>query len=188
MFAHPEPESLTAHLLERTLKGLKDGGREFRLLDLYAEEFEPSMAETEWQLHRADASEKPWTTHHADHLRWADTIIWIYPTWWSGPPAILKGWVDRIWTNGIAYTHTDKGLEPGVLRNIRRMDVVTTHGASKLVNMLEGEAGKKMIRRGLRALCHPRCQTRWLALYGVDTISPAKVTAFAERVERTYSR
>ncbi len=67
------------------------------------------------------------------------------------------------------------------------MDVVTTHGASKLVNILEGEAGKRMIRRGLRALCHPACRTRWIALYGVDRAARSRLEAFADRVERIYS-
>ena len=59
------------------------------------------------------------------------------------------------------------------LRNVRRLVAVTTHGSSKLVNMLEGEVGKHTIGRTLRAVCHPLARTTWLAMYGVDTATAA---------------
>ena len=185
--AHPNPDSFSAHLASRVVTGLTRVGEDHEIIDLYADGFDPVMSEREWKLHRSDAEDKDWLGRHAKALADAHAIVWVYPTWWSGPPAMMKGWVDRIWTNGVAYTHTDAGLEPGPLHHVRRMDVVTTHGASKLVNVLEGEAGKRMIRRGLRALCHPACRTRWIALYGVDRAARSRLEAFADRVERIYS-
>lgn len=185
--SHPDPGSFSAHLTARVTTGLTRAGTDHEVIDLYADGFDPVMSEREWKLHRAGADEKDWLGDHAPALARARSIVWVYPTWWSGPPAIMKGWIDRIWTNGVAYTHTESGLEPGLLHHVRRMDVVTTHGSSRLVNVLEGEAGKLMIRRGLRALCHPTCRTRWIALYGVDRARRSRLEAFADRVERIYS-
>lgn len=186
--AHPDPTSFSAHLASVVADGLTAGAHEHRTIDLYTEGFEAALSETEWKLHRATADHKPWTVEHGRLLAWADTIVWVYPTWWSGPPAILKGWIDRVWTNGVAYHHTEDGLIPGPLTHVKSMHIVTTHGSSRLVNMLEGDVGKKMIRRTLRSLCGIRCRTRWLAMYDLDRSTPADRDRFAEKVGRELSR
>ena len=61
---------------------------------------------------------------------------------------------------------------------------ITTHGSSKLVNALEGEVGKRMVTRTLRAVCHPLARTSWIALYGIDTATDAQKAAFLDRVGR----
>jgi len=185
--AHPDPDSFSAHLAATVRTALDGAGHDHRTIDLYQEGFRAAMSEAEWRLHRATADHKPWTDDHADLLAWCDTIVWVYPTWWSGPPAILKGWVDRVWTNGVAYDHTDGGLVPGPLTHVRSMVVVTTHGSSRLVNMLEGDVGKKMIRRTLRALCGLRCRTTWLAMYRIDQSTARDRAKFIERVEKSMS-
>ena len=70
------------------------------------------------------------------------------------------------------------------LHNVRRIVAITTHGSSKLVNALEGEAGKRMVTRTLRAVCHPLARTTWIAMYGVDTSSDADRRAFLDRIDR----
>ena len=87
--------------------------------------------------------------------------------------------------NGVAYE-----LPPGrnrirpLLQHIRRIVVVTTHGSSKWVNAVQGEGGKRVAFRSLRVLCSPRCRTNWLALYGADTCTQARRTAFLDHVEK----
>jgi putative NADPH-quinone reductase len=94
-----------------------------------------------------------------------------------------------VWVEGVAYT-----LPPGaarvrpLLRNLRRLVVVTTHGSPKRINVVEGEPGKHLVGRQLRALCHPLARTRWLALYGMDTAAEAERRAFLARVERRLAR
>ena len=66
---------------------------------------------------------------YADDLRWAQALVFVYPTWWSGQPAMLKGWIDRVWVAGVAWE-----LPPGadmlkqLLTNVRRIVVVTNNG------------------------------------------------------------
>ena len=74
------------------------------------------------------------------------------------------------------------------LHNVRRLVAITTHGSSKVVNALEGEVGKRMVTRTLRAVCHPLARTTWLAMYGVDTSTEAQRHAFLDRVERKLKR
>ncbi|MDP9463882.1 MAG: NAD(P)H-dependent oxidoreductase, partial [Actinomycetota bacterium] len=131
----------------------------------------------------------PALQRHADDLRWCDALVLVYPTWWSGQPAMLKGWIDRVWANGVAWTMSSSGptganrLRP-LLRNVRRIVVVTTHGSSKLINSLQGEGGKRVVTRALRSLCSRRCRTTWVAMYGVDRSTAEDRGKFLDRVER----
>ena len=126
---------------------------------------------------------------YAANLQWCEALVLVYPTWWSGQPAMLKGWIDRVWVNGVAWTLPEGAnrLQPG-LHNIRRLVAVTTHGSPKWINMVEGEGGKRTVTRSLRTMCHPRARTTWLAMYGIDTATDAQRTGFLDRVERRLTR
>jgi putative NADPH-quinone reductase len=136
----------------------------------------------------AEPGVAPELQRHADDLRWAEMLVLVYPTWWSGQPAMLKGWMDRVWVAGVAWDLPEGAarLRPG-LRNVRRIVVVTTHGSSKLMNALEGETGKRTAFRSLRGMCSRRTRTTWCAFYGNDTATDADRTAFLDRVERTMT-
>jgi NAD(P)H dehydrogenase (quinone) len=193
VFCHPTHESLTGAALERTLRGLTSGGHEIRLTDLYAEGFRPefSRADREAHLvdHTVDPSSRPEIVEFADNLRWCDTLVLVYPTWWAGQPAMLKGWFDRVLVRGVAWD-----LPPGTnriragLKNVRTIVAVTSHGSSKLVNTIEGESGKHLLGRSLRATCGLRCRTKWFALYNVDRSTPEDREQFLDSVERRAAR
>jgi putative NADPH-quinone reductase len=159
-----------------------------RVTDLYAEHFDPAFSATEHDRHLEPGTD-PSIASHADDLRWCDTIVLVYPTWWGGQPAMLKGWIDRVWACGVAWELPEGAnrLRPR-LRNVRRLVAVTTHGSSKLVNAIEGEGGKRTLTRALRVLCHPLCRTKWLALYRIDTATAEQRAQFLERVDRELSR
>ena len=180
IYCHPNPNSFVAAARDRALAGLATAGHEVRLSDLYADGFEPVMSADERRTHKEPgvADElKP----YADDLAWAEALVLIYPTWWSGQPAMLKGWIDRVWVHEGDRTPTPR------LRNIRRIVVVTTHGSSKLINALEGESGKRTVTRSIRAMCSRRTRTTWCAMYGIDTRDASERAAFLDRVERTLS-
>ena len=113
----------------------------------------------------------------------------VYPTWWSGQPAMLKGWIDRVWACGVAWELPDGAsiIRP-LLTNIRRIAIVTTHGSSKWVNALEGESGKRTAFRSIRAACSRRMHTSWTAIYGLDRADDTKRSAWLDRVEQRFSR
>ena len=188
VYCHPNPNSFTASLRDRAMAALRAGGHDVRLTDLYADGFDPTMSCDERRTHK-DPGIAADLQHHADDLRWAQALVLVYPTWWSGQPAMLKGWIDRVWVAGVAWE-----LPPGakvvrpLLRNIRRIVVVTGHGSSKFVNALEGEAGKRTVTRSLRAMCSRRARTRWCAIYGLDGASDEARERFLAKVERRMSR
>lgn len=187
--AHPVAESYSNHLRDRVVAGLRGAGHDVRVTDLYAAGFEARLSLDEWRAHRVDAATKATLASHADDLRWARGLVLVYPTWWSGPPAIVKGWIDRVWIEGVAYTLPEGSARVRAnLRHIRRVAVVTTHGSSRWVNALEGQVGRLLVLRALRALCHPLARRRWLALYKMDRTDATTRARFAARVELAMTR
>jgi len=183
VFCHPLPDSFVAEAHRRALAGLATTDAEVRSTDLYAEGFRPEFSAAEHRTHLEPGVGDD-IASHADDLTWCDTMVLVYPTWWSGQPAMMKGWIDRVWASGVAWDLPDGAnrLRPQ-LHDIRRIVAVTTHGSSKLVNSLQGEGGKRTLSRSLRAMCSRRTRTTWIALYGIDTCSDARRVEFLERVE-----
>jgi len=189
VYAHPVDGSFCSALRDRVLASLTDAGHEVDLLDLYAEGFQPALSAAEHALHHSGPETKPAIAGHAARLSSAEALVFIYPTWFGSQPAILKGWFDRVWGEGVAYTLPEghNRVRP-LLRKIRRLVVVATHGSSKLVNALQGEPGKRVILRGMRSLCHPRARGRWVGLYGVDRSTRRQRARMLNRVESIVSR
>ena len=188
VYCHPSSESFVAELRNRVVAALIAGGAEVRLTDLYSDDFDPAFSADERADHLEPGTD-PSIASYADDLQWCDTLVLVYPTWWSGQPAMLKGWMDRVWVSGVAWTLPDGAnrLRPG-LRNVRRLVAVTTHGSSKFINSVEGESGKRTLTRSLRTMCHPLARTTWLAMYGIDNASGDQRRAFLDRVERRLTR
>ena len=190
VFAHPRPDSFIGAVAERAVTALRGAGHEVRTQDLYAEQFDPAVSKLEWRslTGKTDEPSLGLETSVAN-LRWCEALVFVYPTWFGAQPAILKGWFDRVWVAGVAYRLPANGgfLRP-MLRNVRAITVLTSHGSPKRINMLQGEPGKRVILRGLRTLCHPLCRTRWLAFYGNDLASHADRTAFLATVSRKMAR
>ena len=189
VFAHPVADSFVGAARARAHGVLVDAGHAVDVIDLNAECFDPVLRAAEWENHDGHAGIAPDVQAHVAKLRWADTLVFVYPTWFGAQPSILKGWFDRVWVEGVAYRLPAGGghLRPK-LRNIRRIAVITSHGSGKLMNMVTGEPGKRVILRGLRTVCHPLTRTRWIAFYGNDTAKPTDRSAFLDRVASSMAK
>lgn len=104
VLAHPRGDSLSAQVAERTRRRLEAAGGSVDLLDLYAEGFDPRLTpvdEPDWQDREKRYS--PEVHEHMRRIEAADTVLVVFPVWWFAPPAIVKGWIDRVWNYGFAY-------------------------------------------------------------------------------------
>ncbi|MGW7413588.1 NAD(P)H oxidoreductase [Streptomyces sp. NPDC054863] len=102
--AHPRTDSLTGRAAARARTRLEAAGHTVDLLDLHAEDFDPRMTvadEPDWSDPHKTYS--PEVHAHMRRIEAADTIVAVFPLWWYGVPAILKGWIDRTWNHGFAY-------------------------------------------------------------------------------------
>jgi len=188
--AHPSADSYCHHLASRAVTGLLAAGHDVELLDLYDDGFRVAMSAEERDAYHGEAPIRdPLVARYAEVVQRAGALVFVYPTWWSGQPAMLKGWIDRVWVAGVAWEMRPGAarISPG-LRNIRRIVGVTTHGSSKFVNALEGESGKRTMSRVMRAMCARRTRTTWCALYGVDRCDESARMRFLDRVEKTTAK
>ncbi|MBB3612137.1 NAD(P)H-dependent oxidoreductase [Rhizobium sp. BK602] len=161
VFAHPEPRSLNGALRDVAVKELQAQGHEVRVSDLYADGWKSEIDRADFPSLAADARLMPVAASRnafgtdtltddvkaeIEKLLWADVLILQFPLWWFSMPAILKGWVDRVFAFGFAYgvgEHSDKRwgdrYGEGTLVGKRAMLIVTAggweaHYASRGVN------------------------------------------------------
>lgn len=191
--AHPTNESFVGTLRSAVLEELVQNNHEIRHHDLYAEEFNPVFSSYERLNHVGDIEEKlqnlPDLRTHVKDIQWAEALVLVYPTWWSGQPAILKGWIDRVLMNEVAWVLPEGAnrIRP-LLTNIRKIVVVTTHGSTKFVNALEGESGKRTAFRSIRLMFNKRTRCHWIGLYALDHIPHEKRGALVTNVRRRIRR
>lgn len=185
VYSHPVETSYCAALCARASDSLRTAGHEVRLLDLYAEGFDPVLSRQERLDYHTPGDNERLVRAHLDAVQWAETLIFIYPTWWYGLPAMLKGWLDRVWIPYVTFTLPENN-EPirGLMDNIVRIVGISTAGASRLWLAFVGNPGRRTITRGVRALCHPRCRTLWLGHYNIDRSTARSREAFLNRVAR----
>ncbi len=116
ILAHPNPKSFNAAIAQTAIQTLEEGGHEVIFHDLYREEFDPVLPAGE--LNKDDSLPAVIQQHSAE-LAAAEGIIIIHPSWWGQPPAMLKGWIDRVFRLEVAYHlrgDVGKGNPQGLLR------------------------------------------------------------------------
>ncbi|MDU8942976.1 NAD(P)H-dependent oxidoreductase [Ovoidimarina sediminis] len=189
VYCHPNPTSYTAAVRDRVIDRLEAVGAEIRLRDLYRDGFDPRLKPEELVSYADEACNTAGVAEHVADLRWCDTLIFIYPTWWYGLPAVLKGWLDRVLVPGVAFQMPDENgdIKPA-LTHITRLAVFTTCGASRWLTFLIGAPGRKTILRGVRLLCAKGCKTSFSAHYRMDSATPESLTAHLDRVGRAVDR
>jgi NAD(P)H dehydrogenase (quinone) len=190
VFAHPDPDGFGAAVRTAAVAGLERGGHEVVLVDLYAEGFQAAMTgEERLHYHARTPVGDPQVAAHAALVRQAEALVFVYPTWWSGVPAILKGWLERVFGDGVAFTmHPETGKVLPALTRVRVIVGVTTYGSPRWSRLLTGDAGRRTLHRALWLCCPRRTRRVWLGLGGVDGRPDADRRGFLERVERRLAR
>ncbi|MEO5902206.1 MAG: NAD(P)H-dependent oxidoreductase, partial [Ilumatobacteraceae bacterium] len=118
----------------------------------------------------------------------ADTLIFVYPTWWSTMPAILKGWLERVMVPGVGFVFDASGrVRPG-LTHVRRLVGISTYGSPHWYVRLVNDNGRRTISRALRMSTGWRTRTTWLPLYGVDATTIQQRDAFVAGVASAVGR
>ncbi|MGB3408696.1 MAG: NAD(P)H-dependent oxidoreductase [Jannaschia sp.] len=189
VFCHPKEDSFSAAVLREVTARLDTAGAEHRVRDLYRSNFTPVLTGQDLDVYLDEAANIEPVAQHVADLRWADTLIFVYPTWWYGLPAMLKGWLDRVLVPGVAFMMPQDGedIRPG-LTNITRMGVFTTCGASWWLTQVIGAPGKRTLTRGVRAICGRRCRTFYAAHHLMDSSTPDSRAAHLARVGRVVER
>jgi putative NADPH-quinone reductase len=181
--AHPLGESLSARLAGVGEAEARALGWQVTVRDLYKESFDPRLSEGE-RASYYDAFKGEAVAAEEAELAATEVLILVFPTWWFGFPAILKGWFDRVWAPGTAFDHApDGGAMRPRLHGLRAVLAVTTLGSPPWVDWL---VLRRPLRRVLRwaivAPCAPRAKVRWRALYRAEAVAAARLDVFEAKV------
>jgi len=184
LYAHPVETSFSAAIHQSALKALRSSGHTIDDCDLYAEGFNPVLSRQE-RLDYHDLRVN--TTHvagYVDRLRRAEALVLCFPIWSFGPPAILKGFFDRILIPGVAFSLNDQGDIKANLQQIRKLAGIVTYGQTRLASVFMGDPPRKYISRALKWCGHPRASVTYLAHYNMNKSTDQTRGRFLDRVER----
>lgn len=190
VFCHPDPQSFNAAILDVVLQKLQARGAEVRVADLYARSFAPALTRDELRAYLDCPANQVPVEEDVTNIRWCDTLIFVYPTWWYGLPAMLKGWLDRTLLPDVAFLMPDaanRTIRPG-LRHITRLGVFTTGGASRWLTWFIGAPGKRTLMRGVGLLCKPGKRTAFAMHYLMVSSTPDSRARHLTRVARQMDR
>lgn len=186
VLAHPVDGSLNAALARAAADEITRAGHDLRVRNLYEAGFPPALTTAERQSYYGHFDRSA-VIAETDELQWAEALILVFPTWWFGPPAILKGWFDRVWAPGLAYDHApDMGAIRPRLLQLRQTLVVTTLGSPWWVDwFVLGRPVRKVLKRAILGLCAPKSGFRYLPFYSCEKKSAAEVAGMEARVRDT---
>ncbi|HEA30847.1 MAG TPA: flavodoxin family protein [Leeuwenhoekiella sp.] len=128
IYAHPNYSSLNGQLKNSLIDNLLDQREEVELRDLYQLNFNPVLSLNDAEGQRIGKVEND-VEKEQEFIRWADCITFIHPIWWTGLPAIMKGYIDRVFSYGFAYQY-QQGVQQGLLAG-KHTVIINTHGKSK---------------------------------------------------------
>lgn len=127
IYAHPNQESLNGIFKDALQQHLLQEGNEVIVRDLYALDFNPVLSLQDMEGQRKGQVSDD-VRLEQEFISWADHVTFIHPIWWTGMPAIIKGYIDRVFSYGFAYRY-DQGVQKGLLEG-KKAVIINTHGKS----------------------------------------------------------
>jgi NAD(P)H dehydrogenase (quinone) len=188
VYCHPLPESFHAAVRARALKALGEAGHSVDLLDLYAEKFDPILSE-EGRRHYHDTSRnRIGLENYIARLTSAEALVLQFPTWCFGPPAMLKGFFDRLIMPGIAFDISDPAHVQPALRNIKHIVGIVTYGRPRYMAFWMSDPPRKIVKRYVRWFTGGVARADYYALYHMNVATDIQRAAFIDRVDRGMRR
>jgi NAD(P)H dehydrogenase (quinone) len=188
LYSQPLADSYHAGIRAPALNALKTAGHSIDLLDLYAESFQPVLTEDERRHYFESPRNQVGLEGYVARLRSAEALVVQFPTWCFGPPAMLKGFFDRLMIPGVAYDMSGSAGARPTLVNIRKIVGIVTYGQTWTAAFWMGDPPRKTVTRFLPWFTVGKAKTEVYALYGVDNSTDAQRRAFIARVEKAMRR
>jgi NAD(P)H dehydrogenase (quinone) len=185
VLAHPSPDSFAAALYRDVCATLAERGYSVEDCDLYVEEFDPVLPRVTYRNYLDASANRAGVEPYVDALLRADALVFVFPVWHDGPPAILKGYFDRVFLRGVVFE-----IEGGVflprLHNVRRLAAIVLYGADRERTRRVGDLPRRFVRHNLHPLVAPDAPLDYHAAYGLDHADAAAREAFREKVRRSF--
>jgi putative NADPH-quinone reductase len=186
--AHPVEASYNRALYDTVVNTLRGGGHGVDECKLYDEGFDAVLSREERLLyHEVPENLTPAVEPYVERLLAAEAIVFVFPVWNYGFPAILKGYFDRIFLPGVSFVLKDGKLKPN-LDNIKKVAFVTTYGGDRLRTILMGDPPRRLARRWAWVTFRTPRPPKYLALYDMNNNREQQLLAFMNKVRREMAR
>ena len=160
ILGHPDTQSLSSAIARAYAKGAQDSGAVVREIDLAQLKFDPVL----WHGYNEIQPLEPDLAEAQQTIQWADVLVFAYPTWWGAPPALLKGFVDRVFLPGFAFSYRE---------NSKFWDRLLTGRSGRLLVTMDtpGWYYRWVVRQ-------PGHQMRRRSILGFSGVTPVRVSRF----------
>lgn len=187
LYCHPLPESFHAAIRAAALSGLAEARHEVDLCDLYAERFDPVMSEEERRRYHDTSRNQIGIETYVARLRGAEALVVQFPTWCFGPPAMLKGFLDKVLAPGVSFDMSDpQNVRP--LLNLKIVSGIVTYGRDRWRAIAMGDPPRKLVTRYLPRSAIVTARARYHALYHMNVASEARRKGFIADVRKAMAR
>jgi NAD(P)H dehydrogenase (quinone) len=186
VYAHPVETSFNAAIYAAVTETLKQRGHEIDACDLYAENFPAIMSRADRLLYHEIPANRALARPWIERLEAAEALVMVFPTWVFAPPAILKGFCEKVFVPGFAFELVD-GKVRGAMRHLKRVGGVSTYGGTRGRAFLAGDPPRKLLTRILRAYVGPAVPVSFMGCYDMNRIDEARGRAFLDKVRAAYS-
>jgi putative NADPH-quinone reductase len=191
VLGHPSADSYCAAIFERIIRALElQPSHSVTAIRLADEKFATAMSTAERMAYEtAMPLISDETKRHAEVLLQAEALIFVYPTWWSGLPAQLKGWLERVFVLGVAFRFNKNSKIRPNLQNIRHIIGVSTYGSPWRYVKLINDNGRRTLTRAIRMSTGFRTRSMWCGIYALDTCTQQQREEFVnETVQKIVKR
>jgi NAD(P)H dehydrogenase (quinone) len=186
VYAHPVETSFNAAVYGVVIETLRKRGHDVDACDLYAENFPAIMSREDRLLYHAIPANRALAAPWIERLEAADALVLVFPTWVFAPPAILKGFCEKVFLPGVAFDLVD-GKVRGALRHLKRVGGVLTYGGTRWRAFLAGDPPRRLFTRMLRAYVGAGVPISFMGCYDMNRNDEPRLKAFLERVRAAYS-
>ncbi len=183
IYAHPDPASFNAGVKNTIVKTLEKTNTSHTIIDLYAQQYNPVLSIEEMKGKLSDESKK-----YQEMISKATTIVFVFPVWWFRAPAILEGFLDKVFVPGFAYRFKKLFGKYGIpipLLKEKNVLAIITHGAPALpVKLFYVNAVKYRFLLGFLSFCFNLFKCKIVQLWSVPFASQSVREKYLRKVER----
>ena len=183
---HPLADSLCNHLAARVKQAFAGHPVDIEHLDLYQAGFDAPMSAAERGAYFSDSFDDTALRAHIAQLRRAEILVLVFPTWWFGLPALMKGWFDRVWAPGVAFDHPSgsSGRITPRLDGLRHCLAVTTLNSPRKFDLwIMRRPLRRILKTALIGTCAPSVRFEMLSLYGANALDRPRLDRFLGRID-----
>lgn len=188
IFAHLVETSFHAAMHARVVAALRRAGHEVDDCDLYAEGFNPVLSREERLNYHDTGINQLAVKEYVERLQRAEALVFCFPVWCFGLPAILKGWFDRVLMPGVSFDISDPAHVKPALTHLKRIVALTSYGRPRWMAFVMGDPPRKVIKRYLRALTGGKARIDYHARYHMNVATPASLERHMQRIESLMAK